>query len=92
MAALTARRRKKLPKSAFAIPSKRLYPIDTKARARNALARAAQSGTRGSYSTVRKAVIKRYPSLGEASRKRKGPTTTRSAQRGRSRPASTLKK
>jgi hypothetical protein len=60
---LTARQRNKLPNSAFAIPSKRLYPIDTKARARNALARSAQARTRGSASTVRRAVLKRYPSM-----------------------------
>jgi hypothetical protein len=60
---LTARARSKLPNSAFALPSKRLYPIDTKARARNALARSAQARTRGSASTVRRAVLARYPSL-----------------------------
>jgi hypothetical protein len=57
---LSAKRRKQLPRSAFAIPSKRLYPIDTPRRARNALARAAQSNTRGSYQTVAKAVRRRY--------------------------------
>ena len=54
--ALTAKKRNRLPDSAFALPGKRLFPIDTKARARNALARAAQSHTRGSYATVAKAV------------------------------------
>ena len=53
-------RRRKLPSSAFAIPSKRLYPIDTPTRARAALAYSARPTTRGSYSTVRKAVAKRY--------------------------------
>lgn len=77
--------RSQLPKSAFAIPSKRLYPINTKKRARAALSYSARPDTRGSYSTVRKAVIKRYPSLAKASQKRKGATTTRSAQRGTSR-------
>lgn len=90
--AIKARKRKSLPKSAFAIPSKRLYPIDTKKRAKAALAYSARPDTRGSYSTVRKAVLKKYPSLGEASRKRKGPTTTRSAKRGTSRKASTIKR
>lgn len=93
MAPLKGRRRRKLPRSAFAIPSKRLYPIDTPARARAALAYAARPTTRGSYSTVRKAVARKYgknhPIL-KASRKRKGPTTTQSAKRGRSRRASTL--
>lgn len=92
MAPLKSTRRRKLPKSAFAIPSRRAYPIDTPARARAALAYAARPTTRGSYSTVRKAVARRYgknhPILA-ASRKRKGATTTASARRGRSRPAST---
>lgn len=57
------RKRSSLPKSQFALPSKRKYPIDTKARARNALSRSAQSNTEGSYSTVRAAVLKKYPSL-----------------------------
>ena len=56
-------KRSKLPKSAFALPSKRKYPIDTKKRARAALSYAARSDTEGSYSTIRRAVLKRYPSL-----------------------------
>jgi len=39
------------------------YPIDTRARARNALARAAQSNTSGSYRTVERAVNRRYPDI-----------------------------
>jgi hypothetical protein len=58
--ALKASRRRKLPKSAFAYPRIRSYPIDTPKRARNALARAAQSKTKGSYSHVARAVRKRY--------------------------------
>lgn len=60
MAQLKAKARGKLPASAFAYPKSRRYPIDTPARARNALARAAQSKTRGSYSTVAKAVRAKY--------------------------------
>lgn len=93
MAPLKASRRNKLPKTAFAIPSRRAYPIDTPARARAALAYAARPTTRGSYTTVRKAVAKRYgknhPILA-ASRKRSGPTTTASAKRGMSRKTTTL--
>lgn len=59
----SGRKRSSLPKSQFALPSKRKYPIDSRARARNALARSAQSKTEGSYSTVRAAVLKKYPSL-----------------------------
>lgn len=53
----------KLPASSFVYKKKRKYPINTKARARSALSRAAQRGTYGSTSTVRRAVLKRYPSL-----------------------------
>lgn len=60
MAVLRAAQRNRLPRSAFVYPSRRAYPIDTPARARNALARAAQRQTRGSYSTVAKAVRRRY--------------------------------
>jgi hypothetical protein len=60
VAPLRASRRNKLPDSAFAYPRTRKYPIDTLRRARNALARAAQRGTSGSYSHVAKAVRRRY--------------------------------
>jgi len=65
-----ARGTSKLPKSAFAYPSKRKYPINTKARARNALSRAAQRGTFGSVSHVRRRVLKRYPSLRKTKRRK----------------------
>lgn len=52
-----------LPKSSFALPSKRKYPINTKRRARAALNYAARRDTEGAYSTIRRKVIKRYPSL-----------------------------
>lgn len=60
---LTASQRRKLPRSSFALPSQRKYPIDTKARAKSALSYSARSDTAGSASTVRRAVLKRYPSL-----------------------------
>ena len=56
----SAKGAKRLPNSAFAYPSRRAYPINTKARARNALARAAQSGTSGTYQHVARAVRRRY--------------------------------
>jgi len=58
-------KRSQLPKSQFALPSKRKYPIDTKARARAALAYSARTDTEGSPKTVRAAVLKKYPSLGK---------------------------
>lgn len=42
MARLTAKARKKLPDSAFALPEKRAFPIQDKAHAANAKSRAAQ--------------------------------------------------
>jgi hypothetical protein len=92
-----AARRKALPSSAFAYPRTRSYPIDTPARARNALARAAQSKTKGSYAHVARAVRKRYgnrvatvgPAKGKLSgpglRKRGGPRTRSKPSRRRRR-------
>lgn len=63
MAKLPAKKRKRLPDSSFAVPSKRKYPVDTKARARNALARVAQHGTPAEKKRVKAKVRKRYPSI-----------------------------
>lgn len=60
---MKASKRRALPKSAFALPSQRKYPIDTKKRARAALSYSARKDTAGSYQTVRAKVLKRYPSL-----------------------------
>jgi hypothetical protein len=93
--AIKASSRRALPKSAFAIPSRRLYPINTVKRARAALSYSARPDTRGSYATVRRAIAKRYGAnhpLLKASRNRSGPTTTRSAKRGTSRRQSTMKR
>jgi len=57
---MKASKRRSLPRSAFAYPRTRSYPIDTLARARNALARAAQRGTKGSYAHVAAAVRRRW--------------------------------
>lgn len=73
--ALSAKQRKALPKSAFAYPSVRKYPVPTKAQARKAgiserqrlglhrgaLARAAQPGTAGTYGHVARKVTARSP-------------------------------
>jgi hypothetical protein len=71
--ALTAKQRNALPSSAFVYPKQRKYPVPTKAQAkragiserqrlrthRNALSRAAQPQTSGSYSTVARKVKSR---------------------------------
>lgn len=63
MAKLTYAARKKLPKSKFALPAKRAYPIENISHARNALARVSANGTPSEKAAVRAAVYKRYPSL-----------------------------
>jgi hypothetical protein len=63
MAKLKASRRSKLPKSSFALPGKRAYPINDRAHAANALARVAQHGTPSQKKAVRARVCARYPSL-----------------------------
>ena len=63
MAKLTTRKRKGLPKTSFAIPEKRKYPINDREHAANALARVTASGTPLEKAKVRKAVCKRYPTL-----------------------------
>lgn len=68
MAKITAKKRRSLPKSSFAVPGKRKYPIDTPARARNALARVSQFGTPAEKKAVRAKVRKRYPSIGKKKR------------------------
>lgn len=57
---MSAKRRRALPATAFAYPRQRKYPIDTVKRARNALARAAQSGTSGTYQHVATKVRAKY--------------------------------
>jgi hypothetical protein len=58
----TIKKRSKLPKSDFAVPSKRKFPIPDISHARNALARAGQSNDVDA-STVRSAVYAKFPSL-----------------------------
>jgi hypothetical protein len=50
----------RLPSSAFAYPKQRAYPINTVARRRNALARAAQPGTFGTKAHVERAIKRKY--------------------------------
>lgn len=59
---LTARQRKALPRTAFALPGRR-YPIHDKSHARNALSRVAQHGTPSEKNRVRAAVRRRFPGI-----------------------------
>lgn len=74
MARITAAGRRALPSKDFALPGKGTgpegkgpgsYPIDTKSRGRNALARVSQHGTPAEKATVRSAVKRKYPSIKE---------------------------
>ena len=59
MAELSTESRKKLPKSKFAEPDKRAYPIEDKPHARNAKARASQAVKAGRMSKSEAAKIDR---------------------------------
>lgn len=63
--------RRRMARSSFALPRNRdtpkgvagRYPIDTIGRARNALTRVAQHGTRAEKKTVQAAVRRKWPSI-----------------------------
>ena len=59
MAELDAKHRDKLPASKFAEPDKRAYPIEDKAHARNAKARASQQQKAGRISKAEEGKIDR---------------------------------
>jgi hypothetical protein len=61
---LSIKARSELPNSAFAIPTKRKYPIHDENHARNALARVSKFGTEDEKEQVRAAVHRRYPDIG----------------------------
>ncbi len=76
MAELTTAKRKKLKSSQFALPGKGegmggkgpgAYPIDTEARARNALSRVAQHGTPSEKAAVKRKVKAKYPGIEQGS-------------------------
>ena len=62
MAKITSKARKALPDSAFALPGKRKYPLDTENRARNALARE-HFASPEEQSTIKAKVKRHYPSI-----------------------------
>lgn len=51
---LTAKKRRSLPKSSFALPGKRAYPVDTRGRAVAAKGRATQAYKKGRISKATK--------------------------------------
>jgi hypothetical protein len=68
VAKLSGEKRKSLAAKSFAEPEKKKYPIEDKAHARNALSRVAQSGTPAEKAKVKRAVKKKYPSIGQNSK------------------------
>lgn len=80
---ISAKKRRSLKKSQFALPSKRAYPIDTRARAKAALRYAARKDTVGSFSTVARKVYARYPDLKPKSRKSKRSKRSKRKRSGR---------
>lgn len=71
MAKLTTEKRKKIPKGEFALPGKRAYPIEDKAHARNAKARASEMEHKGrmSKSTEKMIDAKANKVLGKGKKK-----------------------
>lgn len=73
--ALSKRRRDELSPSDFAYPKERKYPIQTPKQARNALARAAQKGTSGSYRHVAEKVRAKHGNKVATVGKKRGTTS-----------------
>jgi hypothetical protein len=63
MGTLTTKQRNRIPHGDFAIPSKREYPINDAAHARDALARVSANGTSAEKAEVRSAVHKKFPMM-----------------------------
>ncbi len=57
MSKLTTKSRNALPKKEFALPAERKYPVEDKAHARNAKARASQTVKKGKLSSSEKSKI-----------------------------------
>jgi hypothetical protein len=64
MAKLTAKERKKIPSTDFALPEDRAFPIEDETHARDALSRAARKPP-AVEKKVRAAVKKKYPDVGK---------------------------
>lgn len=82
MAKLSYQKRKRMPKSEFAEPGARKYPIADASHARNALARVAQHGSESEKEKVRAAVHRKFPSIGSGKSTKKA---ARHRHRNRSR-------
>jgi hypothetical protein len=65
MAKLSAKKRRGLKDSTFAVPGKRKYPISDPSHARNALSRVAQFGSPSEKTAVKRKVKQKYPNIGK---------------------------
>jgi hypothetical protein len=65
MSKLTSGERDALPSSAFAVPTKRAYPIQNASHARAALSRVSEHGNAALRKRVRDLVSNRYPGIKE---------------------------
>lgn len=63
MGKITAKRRKRMKSSTFALPKERKFPIPDAAHARNALSRVSQYGSPSEVKRVKAAVHKKFPSI-----------------------------
>jgi hypothetical protein len=63
MSKLTSKQRNHLKSSEFAEPSKRKYPVDTRNRAKNALARVSQFGSSSEKAAVKRKVHSKFPGI-----------------------------
>jgi hypothetical protein len=88
---LTAKSRRALPSGDFALPGKGegpegkgsgAYPIDTEARARNALARGAQHASPGELAQIKRRVAAKYPDITIGGEKKRGLHYIHSRKRG----------
>lgn len=66
MSKLTGKEREALPTKAFAVPTKRAYPIQNASHARAALSMVAAHGSPAERKRVRDAVALRYPGIKES--------------------------
>ena len=65
MEKLSTAARKELPTKSFAEPNKRKYPIENETHAKNALSRVSHLGTPAEKAKVRRAVKRKYPTIGK---------------------------
>lgn len=66
--------RKAMSRKQFALPRQKKYRIDDLAHGRNALARVSQHGSPAQKKAVRRAVVRKFPSLKKARRGRRKKT------------------